>query len=143
MTHWQKYYSAWSKLEAPLRPNDDTLSKVRELAGKVEGPVLLLGVTPELANSFDQVLGVDKNKAMIDHVWPGDSASKKAIHADWLDLEGPRDHFAATVGDGSLNAVTTLREVKQVLTRVVDLLAPGGRFACRLYERPEKPFSED
>lgn len=143
MTHWQKYHAAWSKLEAPLRPNADTLSKIRELTGKVEGPVLLLGVTPELANTFDQVLGVDKNKAMIDHVWSGNSATKQALHADWLDLEGPKNHFAAAVGDGSLNAVTTLREIRQVLERVVDLLAPGGRFACRLYERPETAFTED
>ncbi len=143
MTHWQKYHAAWSKLEAPLRPTSETLSKIHELTGKVAGPVLLLGVTPELAKSFEQVLGADKNKAMIDHVWPGNSATRKAIHADWLDLEEPKNHFAAAVGDGSLNAVTTLREIRQVLERVTDLLAPGGRFACRLYERPEKPFSEE
>jgi len=143
MTHWQKYHAAWSKLEAPLRPNADTLSKIRELTGKVAGPVLLLGVTPELARSFDHVLAVDKNKAMIDNVWPGDSDTKQALHADWLDLEAPKNHFAAAVGDGSLNAVTTLREIRQLLERVVDLLAPGGKFACRLYERPERSFTED
>lgn len=143
MTHWQKYHAAWSKLEAPLRPNAETLGKIRELTGKVAGPVLLLGVTPELARSFDQVLAVDKNKAMIDNVWPGNSEMKQARHADWLDLEGPKEHFAAVVGDGSLNAVTTLREIRQLLECVIDLLAPGGKFACRLYERPVKAFTED
>jgi SAM-dependent methyltransferase len=143
MTHWQKYHSAWSKLEAPLRPNAETLGKIAELTGAVAGPVLLLGVTPELAGSYDHVLGVDKNKAMIDNVWPGNTATKQARHADWLDLEEPKNHFSAAVGDGSLNSVTTLREIRQVLGRVVNLLAPGGRFACRLYERPEKPFTEE
>lgn len=143
MTHWQKYHAAWSKLEAPLRPNADTLNKVKELTGDISGPVLLLGVTPELANSFDHVLGVDKNKAMIDHVWPGDSNTKKALHADWLDLDEPKDHFAAAVGDGSLNSVNSLREIRLLLLRVVDFLASGGRFACRLYERPERPFTEE
>jgi hypothetical protein len=143
MTHWQKYHGAWSKLEAPLRPNTETLGKIRDLTGEVSGPVLLLGVTPELANAFDEIQGVDKNKAMIDHVWPGDSARKRALHADWLDLEEPRNHFAAVVGDGSLNAVNTLREVRLLLARVVDLMAPKGRFACRLYERPERPFTEE
>ncbi|MGE0006832.1 MAG: class I SAM-dependent methyltransferase [Parvibaculaceae bacterium] len=142
MTHWQKYHAAWSKLEAPLRPNAETLGRIHELTGGA-GPALLLGVTPELARAFDPVLGVDKNKAMIDHVWPGDTATRKALHADWLDLDEPKGHFAAVVGDGSLNAVTTLREVGLVLTRVVDLMAPGGRFACRLYERPQQPFTED
>jgi hypothetical protein len=143
MTHWQKYHAAWSKLEAPLRPNADTLSKIRELTGKPLGPVLLLGVTPELAASFDNVLAVDKNKAMIDHVWPGNSATKKALHADWLDLEEPKNHFAAVVGDGSLNAVNTLREVRLLVSRVAGLMTSGGRFACRLYERPEQPFTEE
>lgn len=143
MTHWQKYHAAWAKLEAPLRPNADIISKVRELAGDTSGPVLLLGVTPELARSFDHVFAVDKNKAMIDNVWPGNSGAKQALHADWLDLDEPKEHFVAAVGDGSLNAVTTLREIRQLLGRVVDLLAPGGKFACRLYERPEKPFTEE
>jgi hypothetical protein len=143
MTHWQKFHTAWSKLEAPLRPNAETLGKIRALTGKIAGPVLLLGVTPELANTFDEVQGVDKNKAMIDHVWPGDTATQKALHADWLDLEEPKNHFAAVVGDGSLNAVATLREVRLLLSRVVDLMVCGGRFACRLYERPEQALTED
>jgi SAM-dependent methyltransferase len=143
MTHWQKYHSAWSKLEAPLRPNAEILSKLRELTGPVAGPVLLLGVTPELARSYDHVTAVDKNKAMIDNVWPGDCDTKQALHANWLDLEGPKDHFVAAVGDGSLNMVDTLREIRLLLARLVELLVPGGRLACRLYERPEKPFTEE
>ncbi len=143
MTHWQRYHSTWSKLEAPLRPNAEALSKLRELTGPVSGPVLLLGVTPELARSYDHVTAVDKNKAMIDNVWPGNSDTKQALHANWLDLGGPKDHFAAAVGDGSLNMVDTLREIGLLLSRVVELLAPDGRFACRLYERPERPFTEE
>lgn len=143
MTHWQKYHAAWSKLEAPLRPNSETLGKIRALVGNNPAPVLLLGVTPELAMAFDHVVAVDKNKGMIDHVWPGNSATRKAIHADWLDLDEPKGHFAAVVGDGSLNSVSSLREIRLVLARVFGLMAEGGRFACRLYERPQQPFTED
>lgn len=143
MTHWQKYHATWSKLEPPLRPNADTLAKVKALTGQASGPVLLLGVTPELAGAFDHVLAVDKNKAMIDNVWPGNSPTKTALHADWLDLDRPKNHFTAAVGDGSLNSVNNLREIRLLLTRIVDLLASGGHFACRLYERPERPFSEE
>lgn len=143
MTHWRKYHAAWSKLEAPLRPNGEILGKLRELTGPASGPVLLLGVTPELANSYEHVVAVDRNKAMIDNVWPGNSSTKQALHANWLDLDNPKDHFIAAIGDGSLNMVDTLREVRLLLSRVVDLLAPGGRLACRLYERPERPFTEE
>lgn len=143
MTHWQTYPASWSKLVPPLRPDAQIIAKVKELTGPVAGPVLLLGVTPELAKAFEHVLGVDKNKAMIDNVWPGDSATRRALHADWLDLAEPRGHFAAAVGDGSLNSIASLRDIKQVLERVADLLAPGGRFACRLYERPAQAFTKD
>lgn len=143
MTHWQRYPASWSKLVPPLRPDAQIIAKVKELIGPVAGPVLLLGVTPELAQAFEHVLGVDKNKAMIDRTWPGDTVTRKVLHADWLDLNEPKSHFAAAVGDGSLNAVSSLREVRLLLERVVDLLAPGGRFACRLYERPVEPFTQD
>lgn len=143
MTHWQKYPANWSKLVPPLRPDAQIIAKVKELTGPVTGRVLLLGVTPELAQAFEHVLGVDKNKAMIDHAWPGDTSTRKALHEDWLDLRSPESHFAAAVGDGSLNALSSLREVRLVLERVVDLLAPYGHFACRLYERPVKPFTPE
>lgn len=143
MTHWQKYHATWGKLEAPLRPNADIIAKVKELAGPVAGPVLLLGVTPELALAFDQVVAVDKNKAMVDNVWPGNTDHRQAIHADWLDLTEPRGFYAAAVGDGSPNALTSLREMRLLFERVVALLAPGGRFACRVYERPATPFTKD
>lgn len=143
MTHWQRYPVDWSKLVPPLRPDAQIIAKVKSLTGQVAGPVLLLGVTPELAQAFEHVLGVDKNKAMIDRTWPGDTATRKTLHADWLDLSEPKAHFAAAVGDGSLNAVGSLRETRLLLERVVDLLAPGGRFACRLYERPVMPFTKE
>lgn len=143
MTHWQNYPANWAKLVPPLRPDAQIIAKVKELTGEIAGPVLLLGVTPELAQAYEHVQGIDKSKAMIERTWPGDTATRKVRHADWLDLIEPKAHFAAAVGDGSLNAVGSLRETKLLLERVIDLLASGGRFACRLYERPVQAFTKD
>jgi SAM-dependent methyltransferase len=142
MNHWQSPLSWWPRLGPPLRPTPEVVSCIRRLAQLSPGPVLLLGVTPELAQAFDAVHAVDKNQAMIDAVWPGDNAARKAVLGDWLDIPGPDDRFAAVVGDGSLTTLSYPRELKRMLQRVFELLAPGGHFVCRLFERPAPPFTQ-
>jgi hypothetical protein len=142
MSHWQKFPTRWSLLKPPLRPDASVVARLQELVGGVAGPVLLLGVTPELAAAFDVVEAVDKSSAMIASVWPGDSPGRTAVEGDWLELAGgPR--FDGVVGDGSLNALTSLDDMGRLLGIVVGLLRPGRGFACRLYERPQIPFSLD
>jgi len=141
--HWQTYHRRWSGLEAPLRPNTEIREKIVELVGGKSDRVLLLGVTPELALSFNNVIAVDKSATMIANIWQGDSEARCAIEADWLELDGSLGRFSAAIGDGSFNALAYPGEVEQVLVRVRDHLEPGGRFVCRLYARPEQPWSWD
>ena len=51
--HWQTYHRRWSGLEAPLRPNAEIRAAIVDLVGDKTERVLLLGVTPELALSFE------------------------------------------------------------------------------------------
>jgi hypothetical protein len=142
MNHWQTFPARWSLLKPPLRPDASVIDCVRSLVGADAAPVLLLGVTPELAAAFADVEAVDRSAEMIAALWPGDGPGKRAIRGDWLDLCGePR--FAAVVGDGSPNALTSLEDAAWLLRIVVGLLLPGGSFACRLYERPAVPFTID
>ena len=60
---------------------------------------------------------------------------------DWLDLGARERRYAAVLGDGSLNMLPH-EEIGRLLAIVVGLLRPGGRFACRLFERPEPGYSE-
>lgn len=141
MSHWQKYHARWSQIQPPLRPDPDVVDCLRHCVGAHAGPVLLLGVTPELADAFDHVDAVDRNPAMIGNVWPGDREGKKAVEGNWLDIPLPQSHYAAVIGDGSLNNVTWRSEIALLLERAMQWLKPGGTFACRLFERPPGGYS--
>ena len=88
MSHWQRYHARWSQIRPPLRPDEDVVKAIVKLVGGRGRKVLLLGVTPEFADAFDNVQAVDKNPAMIANLWPGDGATKKASLGDWLEMSG-------------------------------------------------------
>jgi hypothetical protein len=142
MNHWQKYNARWSLIQPPLRPNEDVIETFQSLIGSPSSHVLLLGVTPELADAFEHVYAFDKSPAMISDVWPGDSATKTATEGDWLNLGALNRAFSAVIGDGSLNMLAFPHDMKTLLDLAFDLLKQGGRFACRLFERPMVPVSE-
>ena len=143
MSHWQRYAARWSQIAPPLRPTEDTVRFAQSIVGDPQARVLLLGVTPELADAFEHVHAVDKSSQMIATVWPGDSAAKRAVCADWLDMTEPASHFDAVVGDGSLNNILYPRELKTLYQNLARVMKPGGRFACRLFERPARAITED
>jgi SAM-dependent methyltransferase len=120
-----------------LRPTGETVRNVIDLVGDRDRRVLLFGVTPELAKAFDRLVGVDKSRGMIENLWPGDTATRKSVEADWLTLDGSLGQFSAAIGDGSCNCVAYPKEVEKVLEQVRDHLEPGGRFVCRVYLRPD------
>ena len=65
MSHWQTYPTRWSLLKPPLRPDPSVVERVRSLVGGGAAPVLLLGVTPELAAAFPVLEAVDRSPEMI------------------------------------------------------------------------------
>lgn len=141
MNHWEKYHKRWNEIAPPLRPDADVVGHVQSRIGTPQGTVLLLGVTPELADAFPCVHAVDKNEGMIASVWPGDGPGKKAETGDWLDLPAVAEPYAGVVGDGSLNCMPDLASLHALLRKLQDGMAPGAAFACRLFERPETPFT--
>lgn len=142
MNHWQTYPARWSLLKPPLRPDASVVDRVQSLVGADAAPVLLLGVTPELAAAFASLEAVDRSAEMIAALWSGDTPLRRAICGDWLELAGePR--FRGIVGDGSPNALTSLADIGRLFGIVARLLLPGGAFACRLYERPAVPIGLD
>ena len=143
MSHWQRYASRWSQIAPPLRPTEEIVRFTQSNVGDAQARVLLLGVTPELADAFEHVHAIDKSSQMIATVWPGDTATKRAVMADWLYTTEPASHFDAAIGDGSLNNVQFPREIKTLMRNVARVMKPGGRFCCRLFERPERAITED
>jgi SAM-dependent methyltransferase len=139
--HWSRYAARRPMFEPPLRPHADVVALLRALVGDGDAPVLLLGVTAAIAEAFTTVDAVDINPAVVASSWPGDTESKRATVGDWLELGGGDRRYAAVLGDGSLNMLAP-PQMARLLALVIGLLEPGGRFACRLFERPEPAFSE-
>jgi SAM-dependent methyltransferase len=143
VSHWRSFHRGWSKLEAPLRPNAEIIEGVIARVGDRDRRVLLLGVTPELALAFENLVAVDKSAEMIANIWPGDGPARRVIAGDWLALDESLGTFSAAIGDGSVNAVAYPGELRRLFEAVRDCLEPGGRFVCRVYARPEEPWTWD
>ncbi len=139
MNHWDQRHSTWWRIGPPLRPNSEVTQTFQRLVGSPASRVLLLGVTAELAHAFDAVCAIDKSSGMIGSAWPGNSTYKHANLGNWLDMPLPEQPFDAVIGDGSLNNLVYPGEVREVLRRSLLALRPGGRFVCRLFERPAEP----
>jgi SAM-dependent methyltransferase len=141
--HWDKSPPHWSRIEPPLRPDAEVTRAFQQLAGGPSARVLLLGVTSELANAFESVYAIDKSPMMLSRVWPGDSSTRHAVQGNWLEMPVPEHPFDAAIGDGSLSNLAYPHEVREVLSRVLASLRPGGRFVCRLFERPDVPLGRE
>jgi SAM-dependent methyltransferase len=141
--HWDKSPPHWSRIEPPLRPDAEVTRAFQQLAGGPSARVLLLGVTSELANAFESVYAIDKSPMMLSRVWPGDSSTRHAVQGNWLEMPVPDHPFDAAIGDGSLSNLAYPHEVREVLSRVLASLRPGGRFVCRLFERPDMPLGRE
>jgi SAM-dependent methyltransferase len=137
--HWGDYHRKWALLHPPLRPHHSVVAAVKNLVGQEPRRLFLLGVTSELVDVFPSVTAMDRSPAIVAHRWAGDTASKKATVGDWLDIE-PDGSFDAVIGDGSLNMVAFPDEFSRMVSIAHRMLKPGGRFACRVYERPSAPF---
>jgi hypothetical protein len=102
------------------------------------GKVLLLGVTPELADIGAHLTAVDRNEEMLTYIWPGDTGRRRARIGDWRNLQLGNNIFGSCIGDGSLNAVMFPDDIVKILHGVSEALQPGGRFVCRLYATPTR-----
>ena len=136
--HWLSFHERWARLRAPLRPNDEIVATFRDALGGATGRVLLLGVTPELAELGDELVAVDRSRPMIDHIWPGDTARRSARRGDWLALDFAAGSFDAAVGDGALNTLPFPAGATRLFAQLAIILRPGGRFVCRVFAAPDE-----
>ena len=136
-SHWSERIKHWHKIMPPMRPHQGSISKQQQLLGDRDGKVLLLGMTPELHAAFPEIHAVDREQAMIDNIWPGDTKHKHATQADWFDIPLYANHYDAVVGDGSFNMPRFHEETNLLMRRCLDWLRPGGIVAVRVFTRPE------
>jgi hypothetical protein len=135
--HRQNYYHAWSQLTPPLRPHPDAVAAIRNQLVAHPGRLLLLGVTPELADISTELIALDQNHSMVAHIWPGNTPARSAVVGDWRNPNFLPASFSACVGDISLGALEFPHDTTLVCRRVVETLRPGGRFVCRVFLLPD------
>ncbi len=146
---WRKLAVQWGLLGSPVRPClEDVLIIEEMLAAETtlfdtarRKQAWLLGITPEIAaarclQDFD-LAAVERVRAMIDHVWPGDTDRRRAICADWVHAPFPDECFDLVLGDGSLTPTGVPDQLPHLLSSVHRCLRSGGYLLLRLFCRPE------
>ena len=141
-THWAERSRTWGQNGPPLQPNQEIIDCFASLV-PLTANILLMGVTPQIANAYTHVTSVDREPAMIENVWPGNTETKRAINDNWLTVDLPENYYDGIIGDGSINMLSYPEDVKFMLNRAKTLLRPGGVFACRMFTRPDEPITKE
>lgn len=128
------YATRWDDIGPPLRP---TAAVAGEIAGLVQsdGPVLLLGVTPEFHGIWDNLVAVDSDPVMVTNVWPGDGNGQHAMVANWMEMDWPDESFGAIICDGGLGLLGSIDSMTALHERCLRWLVPGGKVVHRLFCR--------
>ncbi len=142
-SHWEEFHRRWARIKAPLRPNREIVAAFEAALSGFNSRVLLLGVTQELVDLGRELVAVDRSAGMIEHVWPGNLARRRAQIGDWLDLKFPRGHFSAAIADGSLSTLPYPAGHRAFYGQLEHVLRPGGRFIVRTFATPEEGDSID
>lgn len=134
------FHRRWVTLKPPLRPHETVAAAVRDLLPEHDAcaPVLLLGVTPELAVLASYTIAVDWSARMIAIAWPGDSDTRKAVLGDWRRLPLADGSVAAAIGDGCFTMLRFPDEQPLLLEQLRLVVRPGGRAIIRCFATPEE-----
>jgi hypothetical protein len=128
-------YRRHARLRPPLAPNEEVVAAITSSIAGHNAHVLMLGMTPLLLPAVQTAIVLEKDEKMIAEIWPGDTATAKAIKGDWFSVPPPPQPFTAIVGDGSLCFVG-LDNYLDLFAQLAKVLAPGGKLAIRVYETP-------
>ncbi len=124
-------------LKPPLASTPEVGAAIAEAIGDRNGYGLLLGVTPALTGLCDRLVAMDWNASLIARVWPGDTAERRAVEADWRAMPLDDATFTAAIGDGSFNCLQYPGDYRAVFAELARVLTPGARFAVRFFTTPD------
>lgn len=139
-THWAARSLTYGQSGPPLNPNQEIIDGFTSLV-PTSGHILLLGVTAKIHAAYEHITAVDYSSAMIERVWPGNTATKQVQEGNWLEVALPENTYDGIVGDGSVNMLAYPAEVRQLFKRSLQWLKPGGVFAARMWTRPDEPVT--
>jgi hypothetical protein len=134
---WDAFYRRWRSLEPPLRPDPDVCHAIGGAIANHASRVLVLGVTPELADLGSRTVALDWSTSAVTRIWPGDASTRRAIQADWQQMPCANGAMTAAIGDGSLNCLSYPSGYERLFRELTRTLRPGARIAVRVYLRPD------
>lgn len=150
---WKQHAQQWQRIGAPLRPSAEDGSLMLELAasalsGKPTPRVVILGVTPELVRlpwpADARLLALDQSAEMIASIWqPHPDVESRVREARWQSMPVDNQSISLIVGDGSLNALTSLQEYLDVFTEAARALKSDGALVLRCFVRPDRAETLD
>jgi SAM-dependent methyltransferase len=140
-SQWEERSKNWNS-GPPLVPNYEVIDYLKSQIDS-DANILVLGVTREFYQAFNYVTAVDREPAMIERVWLGNTSNKHAILANWLTVDLPSNYFDAVLGDGSINMLVDTKEIQAVVDRCREWLRPNGKFICRMFTRPDLPITRE
>jgi hypothetical protein len=146
MSHWARMQEAWRHTQYPLKPDPSEVEIFRQQLIAKPGDVLLLGVTPalaELAASGIRIRAVDSSPHMIASVWPGDTVHRTAVCGNWFKLPTQAAWADFIMGDGVLTVLPRSKH-QDFLSGLTRALASRGRIILRAFASPTvKPTLEE
>jgi SAM-dependent methyltransferase len=101
--------------------------------------VLSLGVTPEIAQfpwaTDTQLTAIDASEEMIQKVWPGNDATRKAVLGNWLALPFDDASFDLILNDAGLLLMAGAEKLRAAAEELRRVLRPEGRVVLRHFAR--------
>lgn len=144
--HWQAHARQWSLIASPLRPHLDDIEIMRNFLCEHfrdghRGCGLLLGVTPELAELSDNIVALDRERAMIDMLRAFTQNKNSAVQGNWLDLPFASQTFDFALGDGSFNLLRYPLQYHALFEQLRTVLRSNAQLLLRIFTAPMRQES--
>jgi hypothetical protein len=135
---WEAFHQRWASLAPPLRPDAEVCAAIRRFIDECAARVLVLGVTPELADLGRETFAMDWSANSLARIWPGNTKSRRAVQCDWRRLPVAAASITAAIGDGSFNCLDYPAGYERLFQQLACAVRPGGRIAVRTYLTPAR-----
>lgn len=147
--HFAHIAPDWSQLGPPLRPSPGDSAALQQVVNTLQpdARVVVLGLTPEIVGCDwppgTRLCAVDHSPAMLAALWPprNGPAQACALRGDWCALPLAASSVDLVAGDGCYVLLDHPQGYAALTREVRRVLRPGGRYAMRVFLRPDRAES--
>jgi hypothetical protein len=143
---WGTQVDIWPTIPSPFSPSSEDLALYQQacppelLAADATPRILLLGVTPQLANapwpSGTELHAVDYDEQMIASLWHPREGAECHL-SRWEEMPFPDAHFDLVIGDCPFNALPSQADYEGVLRQIARVRRPAAPLITRFFMHSE------